>query len=912
MLSATEGHAYNNLLDSLNYTEEHPLIYEDAWDLWPYTFLENSEPTGYNIDMMKMIFEELGIPYVIKLKDTQDALEDLRAGSSDLMLGMDASYHNDYTLYGNTVIHLFTHSVAHIKDSPLTVKTMEDLKNHHVYVHTGSFSHHLMQDRGWSDNAIPFYDMKDALLKVSTEKEGVVLWNTMSQKWLIRQYHLDNLELTPIDLPHGEYKFMSNNRILLALLDSTYTALCDEERLNQIQNKWFYPEQQETGIPSWVWMVANILVVIFIGTVGVSIFYKIRERRVTHDIRKNNARLALTLSASGVRIWTYNIWRQTFTWLDQNGNSKHEYTLLQFFRNYNSEELDKMMQALNRLSNKETDHIELFLRVPSDVNSKEMNDYAILLSVFHYDKDGKPKVIIGTNNDISQDRHRQKRVKDTLLRYQAILDSVMIDMVYFNKQGLLSDLNEKACQTFNYDRTNLLDEGITIRQFYDLSDDVTLSPQDSFYATIKMNHPTLGKIWYELKLQPLYDSDNQLLGYYGTGRDVTETSRSYHQRQHALNLLSQANEEEQRYIRNIDYALKVGGMRFVTYQPDNHILTIYNGISDIHAQLTQTRAIHFLNDSSRKTALRILNNMDSRSTSPINVTLKTTLRQSQDHMLFLQFILVPIYDEQNRVKDYFGILRDVSEIKTTEEQLAQETEKAQAVETIKNAFLHNMNYEIRSPLNSIVGFAEFFQLPHSAEDEVVFVREIKENSAALLKLINNILFLSRIDARMIEIKPRKTDFALMFDSMCNTYWSSYQNNNGGKNVSLIIENHYQRMLLEVDDQNIGHILEQIMANAIQFTEKGRIRARYDYTGDQLIVSIEDTGCGINPQLTDHIFDRFATGANNGNGLGLSICHELVRLMGGTINIKSDLGKGTTVWFAIPCKALEIERKDIAS
>ena len=96
-------------------------------------------------------------------------------------------------------------------------------------------------------------------------------------------------------------------------------------------------------------------------------------------------------------------------------------------------------------------------------------------------------------------------------------------------------------------------------------------------------------------------------------------------------------------------------------------------------------------------------------------------------------------------------------------------------------------------------------------------------------------------------------------------------------------------------------------NAVQYTEKGSVNVRYDYLGDNLIVSVEDTGRGIPKSSLSNIFERFVTGANNGAGLGLSICHELIQRLGGTININSDEGKGTIVWFSIPCQALEIER-----
>ena len=96
------------------FTEEHPLVYEDAWDLWPYSFLnENGDAVGYNIDLLRMLCKELDIPYVVKLKPTQDALNDLKDGHADLMCGMDAHFHNDYAQYGESVIRIFTHSVLH-------------------------------------------------------------------------------------------------------------------------------------------------------------------------------------------------------------------------------------------------------------------------------------------------------------------------------------------------------------------------------------------------------------------------------------------------------------------------------------------------------------------------------------------------------------------------------------------------------------------------------------------------------------------------------------------------------------------------------------------------------------------------------------------------------------------------------
>ena len=113
--------------------------------------------------------------------------------------------------------------------------------------------------------------------------------------------------------------------------------------------------------------------------------------------------------------------------------------------------------------------------------------------------------------------------------------------------------------------------------------------------------------------------------------------------------------------------------------------------------------------------------------------------------------------------------------------------------------------------------------------------------------------------------------------------------------------------MEIDAQNLNVIIDQIILNACQHTHQGYVHARIDYIGDRLIIAVEDTGEGIDEALQPTIFERFSTGANSGSGLGLSICRELIQQMGGTINIKSKVGEGTTVWFSIPCKATEAVR-----
>jgi len=132
-------------------------VYEDSWDLWPYSFLnDKGEPDGFNIDLIKMMMKELGIPYVIKLKPQQEAFQDLKAGKSDLTLGLAVGFHDEFGLYGRNAITLFTQSVVTPKSKPVEIKTFRDLNKPglKVIVNDSSLCHHLMLDYGWTEHAI--------------------------------------------------------------------------------------------------------------------------------------------------------------------------------------------------------------------------------------------------------------------------------------------------------------------------------------------------------------------------------------------------------------------------------------------------------------------------------------------------------------------------------------------------------------------------------------------------------------------------------------------------------------------------------------------------------------------------------------------------------------------------------------
>ena len=892
------------------YNQNKPLIYEDAWDLWPYVFLNTSgEPDGYNIDLLKLIFKELDIPYIIKLKPTLEAQSDLRNKQSDLMLRMDADFARSNSSYGQSIVQLFTHSIVVPKSKNMDIRDVNDLNGHRVIVHEGSFSHHYLLDHKINVQIEAYDDMRDAILKVSTENEGIILWNTMSLKWLIQKYQTEHLQLIPIDLPYGEYKFFSNDHHLLAQMDSVYNVLRANDRLTPIQNKWFYPERKDTGIPDWIWQVIYALAIVAFFFLLYYIIYKVRERKMTKEIRKSNDRLSLIMETSHVSFWTYDVESQIFTVMDQHGRPERTYTSLEFSQRYKADGFNKLTNALKQVISEEVPSVSINLLVWEANHADEPRDFNLTLSVLRRNKQKKPSVIICSRNDITEDLARHRKVKDTMLRYQSIFNSAMIDMVAYDQDGYITEMNQKSLNALGISIETIREMKIHVREVLGLKD-FSIEDMDYIYLTqiyTKEDKRSLNKLlkrdemYYELQLMPVRGKQNELLGIFGTGRDVTETVHAYRQLKANTRQLQQINNEMTHYVKNIDYVLQVGGISMATYHLDTHTLTIYSEIGNARYALTQTRAISLVAEESKKQALRMLNKMENLATGSLHGEIKSIIRQ-KGQPLYLEFHFIPLY-QRGEIKEYFGMCRDISELKAIETKLAKETVRAQEVEVIKNAFLRNMSYEIRTPLNSVVGFSELFELDHSPEDEAIFIDEIKRSSSSLLKLINDILFLSRLDAGMITITPKPLDFAAICVSRCEAVW----NNMKQPGVEYIVRNPYKRMIVEVDDSNLSMVIDKIITNAVQHTTKGMVEVRYDYMGDQLLISVEDTGSGIPKETVEHIFERFVTSTNTGAGLGLSICHELIEYMGGKIQLKSEEGKGTTVWITLPCKLIEMER-----
>ena len=864
------------------------MVYEDVWDLWPYCFQnEYGHPEGFNIDLIRLICHELKIPYTIKLKSRQQAFDDLRNGKADLTMALSAGYHDEYGQYGKSTIALFTQSVATPKSQPIVIYNFRDLAKHKVIVNDNSLCEHLMKDYGWDENAQPTKDIKGAIQQLSATEEGQIIWNTLSLKWIIRQNQIDNLQITPVNMPHGEYRFMSNDPRLLNTLDSIFTVLSTDEKLLSIENKWFYPERQEKSIPRWVWYIVAALGVIGLIFTIYGIVYRLQARRITRDNNRQNKQLAHIMETCKVHMWTYDVNTQQFTQYNKNGEPASIYPLEEFALHYHPEDFKKLSDKLQELAicdgedNKDkTVNIHVKERNTTGGES-EWNDFITTLSVHRRDKKGKPSVIIGTKKDITEQMKNQRQEEERLLRYMSIFEAPTLGIMLFDKDNILININKKACEMFHFEHDAILAKRITYQELSESKE----------------------ALYKEIQVMPIHGDQQEALGMFAFCRDITLLSEQQDKLNRVNEELSIKNDKLKQYVSNIDYILKKGNVRLISYSPTLHTLTIYKQVKQKQNELTQARCMTFIDNRHQHKAMHILSDMDTWTDKEIKTDIKTTIRTAGRLTLHLFIILKPVKDKKGNITEYFGLCQDISELKKSEELMKNETIKAQEIENTQNQFLRNMMKEIRTPLNVVVELAGRLQ-PENSEDSVHDSEIILNNAQQLLELINNILQMSRLEAHMVEIHKQPTDFADQFKAYCMNGWSHYRR----ASVRYIVENTYEKLEVDIDGGLLGQVIERLAAMSALSTQSGTIRARYDYIGRKLIISIDDTGEGLDEDILKSVYQEYHSGSHTSEGLSISVCKEAISQMGGTLEINSEKGLGTTVWITLPCQATNIKRR----
>ncbi len=283
---------------------------------------------------------------------------------------------------------------------------------------------------------------------------------------------------------------------------------------------------------------------------------------------------------------------------------------------------------------------------------------------------------------------------------------------------------------------------------------------------------------------------------------------------------------------------------------------------------------------------------------------------------WLDISITPVRDETGQVTHFAAIERDVTQRKAFEKEMQINREAAEVANRSKDGFLANMSHELRTPMNGIIGLSDLLVEMALPEEQSELVEAINGSSRNLLILLNDILDLSKIEAN--ELTLEEIPFALR--RVMNQTIELLGNTAEQKGIDLKLSvNPLVPERIIGDPARIQQILNNLVANAIKFTDEGYVRidvsSQKDHAGDPVVhIRIEDTGIGIPENQQIVVFQKFTQAdvstsrKYGGTGLGLAITKDLVEMMGGVISLDSALDKGTTFYVELPVEEAQEDQR----
>lgn len=257
------------------------------------------------------------------------------------------------------------------------------------------------------------------------------------------------------------------------------------------------------------------------------------------------------------------------------------------------------------------------------------------------------------------------------------------------------------------------------------------------------------------------------------------------------------------------------------------------------------------------------------------------------------------------VVGFQSVCRDISNMKEAENKLTQAKELAEAASLTKSQFIASLSHEFRTPLNSILGYAQIMKRSDSiSEDEKAHVGAISKAGEQLLGMVNEIIELSALDSNKTKLDPELIELKPFFENLNE----SFKRKAADKHLEYICTYSDLPDIIEVDVEKVSTILKNLLDNAIKFTDTGAIRLSLEISGDEvndqheLQITVQDSGIGISEENLSLVYEPFWQQDSvkyNGTGLGLTLTKRFAEFMGGSIEVESQEMRGTKVSVRIP-------------
>ena len=610
----------------------------------------------------------------------------------------------------------------------------------------------------------------------------------------------------------------------------------------------------------------------------------------TEESKKN---LEMAMEAANMASWVYDVHKKAFSTLYGNSLAKETMSLEQMQSVLHPQDRLPLMQLFAQLINKEVQQVQTTLRF----YNKEERQYRFYESRMRLSSEHRGKLlIIGTQMDVTEKVQMLKKTQDLVTKRELAMQ--VSNIVHWD-----FDINTKKFESYNDPINDYApNKLVSVEEFQNVvHPDDRSTYFDAMQSMLSGENQTVN---FTCRIQTKYDTAWQYCNVIGVPFEQDETGRTIRFTGFRQNIskLHRLNEELKERNYKMDLTFKTVGMSYWDFDVISQQFTAFNDpVNDYHPEtpISINQYLSVSHPDDVDIILKHFENMVQGKEHEFSFQYRSKTKWDEEWQTLIVTGVQVERDKRGRTIRYTGIRFNNTKWEKMAQQLVDLKEKAELSDRLKSAFLANMSHEIRTPLNAIVGFSSLMVDCDNRQEKKEYMDIIESNNELLLRLINDILDLSKIESGILERKREEFNLTKVSSELYTMIQPKITN----PNVEFIMDNSGPDCWVFLDRNRLKQVWMNFLTNAVKSTHAGYVKMGYVIENEGIRIYVEDSGVGIPIELQNRVFGRFQklNEFAQGTGLGLAISRAIIEGAGGKIGFTSTPDVGSTFWAWIPCK-----------
>ena len=618
----------------------------------------------------------------------------------------------------------------------------------------------------------------------------------------------------------------------------------------------------------------------------------------TEESKKN---LEMAMDAANMSSWVYDIQKETFSSLYGDPIVKQYPTMEALLEQLHPQDRAPLATLFARLIDKEIQQGQITLRI-SDRKNGGFRHYESRMRLSS-ELRGKLQ-IVGTQLDVTEKIRMAKNTQDLLAKRELAMQvSNIVHWDFDVRTGKFESYNDPVNDYAS-------DKLVSVSAYLDV-----IHPEDRSATHDAIQTMLSGKkqnINFTCRIQTKYDESWQYSNVIGVPFELGENGEVVRFTGFRQNIskLHQLDEELRERNYKMELTFKNVGMSYWDFDLRTQLFKAFNDpVNDFHSEkpITPGEYLVSTHPEDEEAVRKYIDFMLSGTDKDFNFEYRSRTKWDQDWQNLVVSGIPAERNKKGEVIRYTGIKLNNTKWEEMARKLTELKEQAELSDRLKSAFLANMSHEIRTPLNAIVGFSELLVDCEDPAEKAEYQSIIESNNELLLRLINDILDLSKIESGILERKPEKFNLA----DVCNELYTMILPKITNPGVEFRMTGERPDCWIFLDPNRLKQVWMNYLTNAVKCTRSGHIAMGYNVEKNGIRFYVEDTGAGIPKELQERVFGRFQklNEFAQGTGLGLAISKAIIEAAGGEVGFSSDPGVGSTFWAWVPCEIQAPEQQE---